>query len=210
MISVALIEDIEEIRLPLRDFLSSQEEFLLTVAADSVESFLKETKEDLPPDVILLDIGLPGISGLAAIGLLKEKFPESEIIMITIYDEPDKIFQAIQSGASGYLLKNTPFSEIKSAVIEAAKGGSPLSPSVARKVISFFRKEEEEKQEEILTPKEKEVIAYMADGKSIKEIANSLDNSIDTIKFHAKNIYKKLHAHSKAEAVAKYLRGEIR
>ena len=138
MISLAIIEDIKNIRETLKEFLGAQDEILIELANGSVEEFLSSLSEENYIDVVLLDIGLPGISGLGAIELLKEKLPSSEIIMLTIHDDPDKIFRAIKSGASGYLLKNTPLIEIKDAIIEVVNGGAPMSPPVARKVIQFF------------------------------------------------------------------------
>ena len=208
MISAAVVEDIKDIREPLFEFLSNQPELLCEIEADSVEEYLKKSKKKLPVDVLLLDIGLPGLSGLGAIQLLKEQNPDTQIIMLTIFDDPDKIFRALQSGAVGYLLKNTPLMEIKKSILEAYEGGAPLSPEIARKVVRFF----EQPKSMItnpLTEKEKQIVAGMVDGLSFKMIAANMGNSIDTIKSHTKNIYRKLHVNCKAEVIAKSLRGEI-
>ncbi len=209
MISIAVVEDIEEIREPMFQFLQSQNDFLALFAAESVEEFFKTLDPDIPPDVILLDIGLPGISGLGAIKLIKERIPNSEIIMLTVFDDANKIFQAISSGASGYLLKNTSLEKIKESVIEVHNGGAQMSSSIARKVFNYFNKSVPKESEYNLSNKEKEIVAQIVDGLSYKMIAANLGNSIETIKTHAKNIYKKLQVNSKAEVIAKSLRGEI-
>ncbi|MCB0731963.1 MAG: response regulator transcription factor [Ignavibacteriae bacterium] len=209
MISVDIIEDVADIRNPLKEFLSIQNDILFGSISESVEEYLNNFPKEILPDVLILDIGLPGISGLSAIEIIKEKLPETEIIMFTVHDEPGKIFDALKSGASGYLLKNTPLDEIKRAVIEAANNGAPMSPSIARQVIQYFDKRKTVKESEILTPKERQIVNYIVDGQSYKMIAANLNNSIETIKYHTKNIYKKLHVNSKTEVVAKAFRGEI-
>ena len=209
MISVAIIEDIKDIREPLKDFLSDQEEFLCNTAEESVEDFFNRYDREIPPEVILLDIGLPGISGLAAIKLIKDKLPDTEIIMLTIHEEHDKIFNALKAGASGYLLKSTQLSDIKDAIIEVSKGGAPMSPPIARKVIKFFDKEKSNEKEKLLTEKEEKIVHYIVDGLNCKMIAANSKVSIDTIKYHVKNIYKKLQINSKGELIAKSIRGEI-
>lgn len=208
MIIVAIIEDIKDIREPLKEFLSDQEEIFCKNASESVEDFFRDYDKELSPDVILLDIGLPGISGLAAISMIKERIPDAEIIMLTIHEEHDKIFNALKSGASGYLLKSTPLSSIKNAIIEVSKGGAPMSPPIARKVIKFFDEEKTVKNEPRLTSKESEIVRYIVDGLNYRMIAANLNVTIDTIKYHLKNIYEKLQINSKGELIAKSLRGE--
>jgi len=208
MISVAIIEDIKAIREPLFQFISSQPEFFCEISAVSVEEFFAHKKIDYPLDVILLDIGLPGLSGLGAINLIKEKYPEINIIMLTVFDDEEKIFQALRSGAVGYLVKNTPLIKIRDAIIETAKGGAPLSPEIARKVVRFFESPKS-KIDSPLTEKEKQIVIRMVDGQSFKMIANELGNTLETIKSHTKNIYRKLYVNSKGEVIAKSLRGEI-
>ena len=209
MISVTIVEDIKDIRIPLYEFLSSQEEFLCETAAESVEEFYEVYNKELPPDVILLDIGLPGISGLAAISTIKQKLPETEIIMLTVHDDSERIFRALKAGASGYLIKSTPLSDIKEAIIEVSNGGAPMSPTIARKVINYFDKEKSTKKESPLSDKEKVIVNYVVDGLNLKMIAANLNVSIDTVKYHCKNIYKKLQINSKGELISKSFRGEI-
>jgi len=209
MISVAIIEDIKDIRDPLNDFLSDQDEFLCETAVESVEDFFKAFNSELPSDVILLDIGLPGISGLGAIKMIKEKLPECEIIMLTVHEEHDKIFRALKSGASGYLIKSTPLSEIRDAILEVSKGGAPMSPPIARKVINFFDEGKTEKLENPLSEREQTIVNYIVDGANMRMIAANLEISVDTVKYHCKNIYKKLQINSKGELISKSIRGEI-
>ena len=208
MTSVAIIEDIKEIREPLFQFISSQPEIICEIAVGSVEEFLELNKVDSSLDILLLDIGLPGLSGLGAIRILKEKYPTLDIIMLTVFDDAEKIFQALQSGAIGYLVKNTPLQKIKEAILDAKNGGAPISPNIARKIIQYFEISKN-KIESPLTDKEKLIVAGMVDGQSFKMIAANLGNTLDTIKSHAKNIYKKLHVNSKGEVITKSLRGEI-
>lgn len=209
MVSVDIIEDVEEIRSTIGDYLSMQDDILFNTSAFSVENYLSYQNVEIKPDVIILDIGLPGISGLSAIEILKEKLPKAEIILFTIHDESAKIFDALKKGASGYLLKHTPLEDIKRAVVEAANGGAPMSPSIAKKVIEHFNEDKKVEKKSILTKKEKLVVRYLADGQSYKMIAANCNNSVETIKFHLKNIYKKLQVSSNAEAIAKVNRGEI-
>jgi len=208
MISVAVVEDIKDIREPLVEFLSSQPEFLCELSSDSIEEFFFKSEKCLPPDVILLDIGLPGLSGLGAIQLLRDKWIDVNIIILTVFDDTEKIFQALKSGAVGYLLKNTPLMKIRDAIIDTYEGGAPLSPEIAKKVIQFFDKPQN-KIKSPLTNKEKQIIAGMVDGQSFKMIASNLGNTLNTIKSHAKNIYHKLHVNSKGEVISKSIRGEI-
>ncbi|MEE9431199.1 MAG: response regulator transcription factor [Melioribacteraceae bacterium] len=138
MISVVLIEDIRDIRIPLAEYLSEQLELRLIVSSESIEDYYAMHSQDNLPDVILLDIGLPGISGLVAIEMLKKRMPNTEIIMLTIHEDADRIFKALQAGASGYLIKNAPLAKIKEAIINVVDGGAPMTPAIARKVIKFF------------------------------------------------------------------------
>ncbi|MCF8412816.1 MAG: response regulator transcription factor [Melioribacteraceae bacterium] len=204
MISLAIVEDIKEIREPIFEFFKTQDDILCQIAVGSVEEFWNQYDGNFPLDVILLDIGLPGISGLSAIQNLKEKIQGVDIIILTVFDDEERIFRAIQSGATGYLLKNTSLAEIKKGVMDVHSGGSAITPLIARKVFEHFDKPQK-KLHTALTPKEQEIINYLVDGQSYKVIAANLGNSIETIKHHAKNIYKKLHVNSKSEVVAKVL-----
>ncbi|MBI4548078.1 MAG: response regulator transcription factor [Ignavibacteriae bacterium] len=209
MITVGIVEDDDEIREGIQRYLNSQANFECSLASYSVEDFMESLNHTEPPDVILMDIGLPGMSGIDGTKLIKGKYPEANIIMLTIYHDPDKIFESLCAGASGYLLKNTPLSQIKEAIELLYSGGAPMSPQIARKVIDYFQGLRPTKPESTLTDKEREVVVGLVDGLSYKMIADRMNVSIETIRFHIKNIYQKLHVHSKAEVITKSLRGEI-
>jgi DNA-binding NarL/FixJ family response regulator len=209
MVTVGIIEDDKIVRESLQEFLNAEAEFLCELSADSVESFLSRLTRDTLPDVILMDIGLPGMSGISGIKLIKERYPAVEIIMLTVYSETHKIFQSLCSGASGYLLKNTPFDDIKLAIETVNDGGSSMSPEIARKVIEYFQPEKQTKPKSPLTRREKEVVMGVVDGLSYKMIAGRMNISLQTVRVHIRNIYKKLHVHTKAEVITKSLRGEI-
>ncbi len=203
MISVAIIEDITDIRESIKEFVSLQKDMFCSIAVESVEDFLS-TSSNSAVDVLLLDIDLPGISGIKGMEFIKEKFPNIDIIMVTIYEDHEKIFSALKAGAAGYLLKTTPFPKLKEAIIDINSGGAPMEPIIARKVIDFFNrpnKSHEAKSE--LTAKEIQVVNYLVDGYTYKKIAETLNNSIETIRHHVKNIYKKLHINSRAELMKK-------
>lgn len=209
VISTAIIEDIKEIRDGLAGFLDSQNGMICKTAVESVENFLDSCPLEYTPDILLLDIGLPGISGLAGIKLIKEKYPDINIIILTVYEDNAKIFQALCEGATGYLIKNTPFPKIKDAVEEVYRGGAPMSPLIARKVIERFNPPKNKPQKTTLTETERKIVAGLVDGLSYKMIASANKVSIETVRFHIKNIYKKLHVNCKAEVISKSLHGEI-
>lgn len=214
MITVGIVEDDKDIRTGIQKYLSHQKEFLCEVVGESVEEFLAKAKHVEFPEVILSDIGLPGMSGIDGMRLIKEEHPDTDIIMLTVYNDWQKIFDSLRAGASGYLIKNTPLAEIKKAIETVRAGGSVMSPEIARKVMEHFNSPESQQAvksqpESLLTPKEKEIVIGLVDGLSYKLLADRMNISIDTIRFHIKNIYKKLHVNSKAEVISKSLRGEI-
>lgn len=209
MITVAIIEDDEEICAGIQKYLNRQPGFACRLAEESVEKFLARDHEQDWPDVILMDIGLPGMSGIDGIKLIKRQYPEIDIVMLTVYHDSHKIFEALRAGASGYLLKNTPLAEIKEALEQLKAGGAPMSPQIARKVIEFFSRSNKPEPPSPLTAKERELVVGLVDGLSYKLIAERMNISVETVRFHIKNIYQKLHVHSKAEVITKSLRGEI-
>jgi DNA-binding NarL/FixJ family response regulator len=209
MINVAIIEDDLEVRRAFCEFISGQKNFVCKLAEESVESFLYKLDSDSLPDIVLMDIGLPGMSGISGIKILKERYPEIEIVMLTVHNDPHKIFQSLCAGASGYLLKTTPFKEITKSLTDLYSGGAPMSPQIARKVIEYFNPNEKEQPKSILTNKEKEIVMDLVDGLSYKMIADRQSISIETVRSHIKNIYSKLHVHCKADVIRKSLQGEI-
>lgn len=209
MITVAIVEDDDVIREGIMEYLDNQENLICTAAKSSVEHFLAVLNEETVPDVILMDIGLPGMSGISGMKLITEKYPEVSIIMFTVYNDSHKIFESLCAGASGYLLKNTSFPEIKQAIEIIQGGGSMMSPPIARKVMEHFHPGKKLKVTSPLTAKEKEIVQGLVDGLSYKMIAGAASISIETVRTHIKNIYKKLHVHCKAEVIRKSLSGEI-
>lgn len=209
MITVGIVEDDKEIREAICSFLNDQDNMSCKLAEESVEKFLRFLYPDKLPDVILMDIGLPGMSGISGIKLIKEKFPDIDILMLTIHNDPHKIFQSLCAGATGYLLKTTPLTEIKKFIEELSLGGAPMSPQIARRVIDYFHSSKQEKTESILTNKEKEIVLDLVDGFSYKMIADKQNVTIDTIRTHIKHVYNKLHVHCKADVIRKSLQGEI-
>lgn len=209
MINVAIIEDDEEVREAFCEYIGIQNNFVCKLAKESVESFLHCLESDDLPDIVLMDIGLPGMSGISGIKLIKERYPEINIVMLTVHNEPQKIFQSLCAGASGYLLKTTPFKEITNSLTELYSGGAPMSPQIARKVIEYFQPSEKQVSKSNLTKKEKEIVMNLVEGLSYKMIADSQNISIETVRSHIKNIYSKLHVHCKADVIRKSLQGEI-
>lgn len=210
MINIGIVEDNIKIRNLIQRYLDMQKNMHCKVAVDSVEEMLDHLKEHDPPDVLLMDIQLPGMSGIEGIGIIKKEYPEVEIMMLTVYHDSHKIFDSLVAGASGYLLKHTSLPEIKESVEILAGGGAPMSPQIARKVIQHFNKAQPEKKlESNLTAREQDIVNGLVDGLSYKLIADRYDISIDTVRAHIRNIYKKLHVNSKAEVIAKSLKGEI-
>lgn len=209
IINTAIIEDDPDVREAICEYLNAQKGIFCELAEETVEAFLWKLHEDNLPDIILMDIGLPGMSGISGIKIVKEKYPQIDIIMLTIHNDPYKIFQSLCAGATGYLLKSTPFAEIKRSIEDVYAGGAPMSPQIARKVIEYFHPQKSEAPESPLTAKEKEVVMGLVDGLSYKMIADKMGVSIETVRTHIKHIYSKLHVHCKADVIRKSLRGEI-
>lgn len=203
---VAVIEDQRDIREGLATLINGTGGFQITGAFGSVESALPFIARD-PPDILLLDIGLPGMSGIDGIPLLRERCPQLLILVLSVHDDDERIFNALCTGASGYLLKNTEPARLLESLREAVSGGSPMSPEVARRVVLLFRKfSPPEKADYDLTPHESRLLRLLAEGHSYRGAAMELGLSVNTIAFHMKRIYEKLHVHSKSQAVAKAFR----
>jgi DNA-binding NarL/FixJ family response regulator len=204
-IKISIVEDNDWIRNNLAAELNKTVKFACIGAHRSGEDALRAIPEN-PPDVVIMDINLPGISGIECVRKLKAQFPSMAIIMLTVYEESEKIFQSLVAGASGYLLKRNRQSDLLEAIEQACQGGSPMSGPIARKVVQYFNRMGEKANEvECLTPREREILEQLAQGAAYKEIADTLGLSIDTVRMHIKGIYGKLHVHSRGEAVAKFL-----
>jgi DNA-binding NarL/FixJ family response regulator len=204
-----VIEDQREIREGLRALIDGTSGYGCTGAFRTMEEALERVAcETL--QVILVDIGLPGMSGIEGIPLLRERCPEAGILVLTVYDDDDRIFSALCAGASGYLLKKTPPARLLESLKEVVEGGGPMSPEVAGRVIRLFRDFRPlERGDYDLTPHEVRLLKLLAEGHNYKTAAGELKVSINTVSFHMKHIYEKLHVHSKSEAVAKALRSGI-
>lgn len=209
MILTAIIEDDNDIREGIKSYLNIQPNFSCKLAVDSVELFLELVDPTQLPDVLILDITLPGMNGLQGSRIIKSKYPEIEIIMFTVHDDSNRIFEALCNGAIGYLLKNTPLPQLKLSIEQIFSGGSPMSPQIARKVIEHFQPKREKQPESLITEREKEIVVGLVDGLSYQQIGDRMQISIDTVRQHIRNIYKKLQVNNKAEVIAKSIRGEI-
>lgn len=203
-IKVAIFEDNKKLRESLEQLIDSAEGMICTGAFANADKLI-QNMQLATPDVVLMDINMPGISGIEAVKVIKEKFPDVRILMQTVFDDNDKIFAAICSGASGYMLKKTTPQKMLEAVRETYVGGAPMTSSVAAKVLQMFRLQTKAEKHEFidLSEREKEILGLLVQGKSYKAIASTCFISIDTVSTHVRHIYEKLHVHSKSEAVAK-------
>ena len=202
MIRVVIIEDIKEIREGLQLLIDSSDGFSCQKTFTNAEEAIAELPA-LLPDVALMDINLPGISGIEAVKKLKSLCPGTQFIMSTVYEDDENIFESLKAGASGYLLKKIAPSKLLDAISEVYNGGSPMSSQIARKVIASFQHKNSIDESDVLTPKEKEVLKALAKGLRYKEIADEFNVSIETIRSHARKIYEKLQVQSRTEALNK-------
>jgi DNA-binding NarL/FixJ family response regulator len=208
-IRVAIIEDDRRIRDGLATLINSTADYRCDLAFRSMEDALARTWGEIP-DVALVDIGLPGMSGIDGLARLREKYPRVALLMLSVYEDDERIFQALCAGASGYLLKKTPPDKLIEYLGEVLRGGAPMSPEVARRVVSLFREiRPPEKVDYDLTPHELRLLKLLVEGHNYQSAAGELGVSFSTINFHMQNIYGKLQVHSKSEAVAKALRQRL-
>ena len=205
---LALIEDDPEVRWLLSEYLRRQPGLSLVLVCGSAEQFLAELPDALPPDLILLDLGLPGMSGLEALPLLKQRLPRADIIVQTVFEDPDRIYLALSRGASGYVLKNTPLAQLTQAIRDVAAGGSTLSPSVARRVLAHF-KPAPSVHPAGLSPREQQVFEALVDGLADKEIAQRLHLGLETVHSYVKSVYHKLHVSGRLELLSRAARGQL-
>lgn len=203
-IKVAIVEDEPEIRNMLSFIIDRSPGYNCKMAFSDCKSSFEPIKAN-PPDVVLMDIHLPKMSGIEGVQLLKTELPEVDFIMLTVQDDDDSVFNSLCAGASGYLLKDTSPAELLKAIKEVRDGGSPMSPSIARRVISSFRPTSQSP----LSERESEILQKLCNGENYKAIADSLFISGHTVRAHIKNIYKKLHVNSRAEAVTRAIRDKL-
>ncbi|HLI91969.1 MAG TPA: response regulator transcription factor [Puia sp.] len=205
MIKIAIVEDNNTLRSSLESLFNRTDGMRCVASLNNLLNVVGEIGSALP-DIILMDIGLPNISGIEGVRTVKTHFPAIQILMFTVFDDDEKVFDAIRAGASGYLLKKTPAAEIIDAIRELYNGGAPMTSSIARRVIQSFQAAPSSVIKDYqLTVRENEILYSLVDGLSYKKIADKYCVSISTIRTHICNIYHKLHVNSKAEAVARVL-----
>lgn len=209
-INLCLIEDEPVIRESLQGYFEANPAISVNLVATSVEDFLEQVTKSIRLDInlVLLDIGLPGMSGLQGIRHIRQKFPEADIVMLTTFEEEEKIFKALCAGACSYISKRTSLVKIQEALFVVHRGGSYMSPSIARKIAGHFMPKVA-KEGDALTPRQHQIVDALVDGLSYKMIADKLEISIDTVRDHIKRIYRALEVNSKAEVIRKSLKGEI-
>jgi DNA-binding NarL/FixJ family response regulator len=204
MISVAIVEDNAGVRRSLELLLAESPGFRCACACGSAEEALEAIPRN-PPDVILMDIHLPNRSGIECTARIKQLLPQVQVVMITVYTDLDIVFKALRAGASGYLLKRSPPERILEAITEVRQGGAPMTREIARKVVEAFKEPTAAPQVSNLTRREQEVLELLSQGFGNKEIAQALSVTADTVRYHLKQIYDKLHVRSRTEAVAKFV-----
>lgn len=209
-IKVAIFEDNEILRKSLQQLVDNADGMLCCGVFADANKIIRNVQL-VNPDVVMMDINMPGTSGIDAVQTLREKFPDLKILMQTVFEDNDKIFAAICAGASGYMLKKTPPAKMLEAIHETYMGGAPMTASVAAKVLTMFRVQHKEEKNEFidLSSREKEILALLVKGKSYKAVAAACFISIDTVSTHVRHIYEKLHVHSKSEAVAKAIHQKL-
>jgi DNA-binding NarL/FixJ family response regulator len=206
MITVSIVDDEKELRESIKTFIDGSPGFRCVSAYHSAETALKHLPQD-HPDVVLMDIHLTGMSGIECVERLKAMMPQMQVMMLTVYEDTDQIFKALSAGASGYMLKRSTPARLLEAIKELNEGGSPMSSSIARKVVASFQQSGQVRDEKTnLSPREHMVLEAMAKGLTYKQAADQFGISIGTIRTYVRRIYEKLHVQSRTEAVAEYLR----
>jgi len=202
-ISIAIVEDLDVVRNGLKDFISLSTDFIVIGSFKTGEEALEHLPE-IKPDIVIMDINLPGMNGIECIRQVKGKSPDTQFMMFTVYENDDKVFEALKAGASGYLLKNTGLLHIAESVKELHEGGSPMSANIARKMVNLFRDNDKKNPFlDLLSNREKEILQLLAKGLLYKEIAEQLGITTGTVRIHIHKIYEKLHVQNRTEAINK-------
>lgn len=204
-ITVAIVDDDEEVRGNLRWMINHADGFSCIAAFESGQEALDNLPDPLP-DVVLMDIGLPGMSGIDCVRELKKRHPRLRVIMQTVYSDDDTIFESLRAGAVGYILKKSPILKVLQAIADAYQGGAPMSGEVARRVLAYFQEPAPPNEMASLSQREHDVLEELIEGRSYKAISDKLFLSIHTVRFHVHHIYEKLHVRSRAEFMAKMMR----
>ena len=204
-ITLAIVEDLDEVRDGLKNFLALSSEFKILDTFKTAEEALYDIPR-LKPDIVIMDISLPGMNGIECIRQVKDRSPATQFMMFTVYENDEKVFEALKAGASGYLLKNTGLLHMSEALKELYNGGSPMSANIARKLVSVFRDNAKDVDElETLSHRENEILKLLSKGLLYKEIADHLGISTNTVRQHIHKIYEKLHVQNRTEAINKAL-----
>lgn len=204
-ICVSLVEDNQFIRMALEQIILATEGYELVASYSSAEEAVEKMPHELP-DVVLMDINMGGMSGIEAVGILKQQYPDIRFMMCTVYEDDEKIFDALAAGASGYILKKSKPSELMAAVQELYEGGAPMSSQIAAKVVASFRKKEETRENllETLSQREFEILEALVKGRLYKEIGQDMNISTETVRKHVYNVYRKLHINNRVEAYNRF------
>jgi DNA-binding NarL/FixJ family response regulator len=205
-IKVAIVDDDKDMRTSLATLIRRTSSLQLAGNYANAEVALQEIPRN-PPDVVLMDINMPGMAGIECVRQLKAIVPAVQVLMLTVYEDSDSLFKSLRAGASGYLLKRTSSSQLLEAVRDVHEGGSPMSPQLARRVVQYFSKPQSESQVPHLSPGERQFLQLLAKGYVYKEIAEHMGISTDTVRYYVRTVYEKLHVHSRTEAVVKFLNG---
>ena len=202
-ISIAIVEDLDEVRDGLMNFISLSQDFKVLDTFKTAEEALYDIPK-LKPDIVIMDINLPGMNGIECIRQVKDKSPKTQFMMFTVYENDEKVFEALKAGAAGYLLKNTGLVQLIESLKELHNGGSPMSANIARKLVTVFREQQKETAPvEILSHRENEILQLLAKGLLYKEIAEQISISVSTVRQHIHHIYEKLHVQNRTEAINK-------
>jgi DNA-binding NarL/FixJ family response regulator len=204
LITVSIVEDDPSLCKGLARLIGRTQDIRCLGCYANAEDALREIPKT-PPEVVLMDINLPGLDGIECVRKLKEMRPSLRIVMVTVYENPERIFKALATGAIGYVLKHEPPAELLDSIRDAHQGGAPMSSQIARKVVQFFQNSGPVNEAEELSGREREVLEFLAKGYLIKEIADQLELGFDTVRTYIRRIYEKMHVHSRSQAVAKFL-----